>query len=270
MHSSKLNILAVALQVNADTIAWVSLERMSLLAQQYWTISRSRISFWNQSLSFVQQTAQRDSQFGESYFSRTAELLEEILISQLHTNVFAALWSYYDAKHKLGVDDRLGGLGGGIVDSHRETVNRAADFVLWLARHHRPAADRILRLQRRMERWTDRLLANFATTIDVTPFCFDLERVRDMLEIQGKNPDQPTLLMLVGGLQAAQLETGDAPFAKQMNHDLACLVLNLMPLNVLSELRLDLDTSVMRSDQASWEMDCLLERALCLDLATTV
>lgn len=270
MHSSKLNVLAVALQVNADTIAWVSLERMSMLAQRYWTLSRSRISFWNHSLSFVQQNSRDDSQFGESYFARAAELLEEIIISQLHINVWGALWSYYDAKHKLGVDDRLGGLGGGIVDSHRETVHRANDFVLWLARHHRPAADRIMRLQRRIERWTDRLLANFAATIDVTPFCFDLERVREMLEAQGKAQDQPTLLMHVGGLQAAQLETCDAPFAKQMNHDLACLMLNLMPLNVLSELRLDLDTSVMRSDQASWEMDCFLEQALCLDLATTI
>jgi hypothetical protein len=269
MHSSKLNVLAVALQVNSDAISGVALERMSLLAQQYWTISRSRLLFWNQSLAWVQQSAQHSSQYGESYFLRAAELLEEILVSQLHTNVWGAVWLRYDVANKLGVDDRLGGLAAGIVDSHREAVNRAMDLVLWLAQYHRSSADRISRLQRRIERWTDRLLAGLAATIDVTPFCFDLERVRDMVEFQGKSRDLPTLLMLIGGLQAAQLESTDTGFAKRMNHDLACLMLNLVPLNVLSEVRLNLDTSVMRSDQASWEMDCLLERALCLELATT-
>jgi hypothetical protein len=62
------------------------------------------------------------------------------------------------------------------------------------------------------------------------------------------------------------LDTGDLGFAIQMNHDLACLMLNCLPLNVLSEINLNLDTSVMRTDQAAWEMDCLLERALCLDM----
>ncbi|MDP1564465.1 MAG: hypothetical protein Q8M16_24050 [Pirellulaceae bacterium] len=270
MHCSKLNVLAVALQVNADAICENSIERMSLLAQQYWTITRSRVSFWNQSLAWVQQAGQQPKTCGESFFVRVTELLEEVLLGQLHTNVWGAAWSYYDAKNKLGTNDRLGGLATGIVDSHRESVVRATDLVLWLSRYERSSADRILRLQRRIERWTDRLLVGFASKIDVQPFCFDLERVRDMLEVQAKTRDLPTMLMLIGGLQAAQLESGSIGFAKRMNHDLACLMLNLLPLNVLSEVRFNLDTSIMRSDQATWEMECLLERALCLDLAVTV
>ncbi len=274
MHSSKLNVLAVALQANADAICWNSIERMSLLAQQYWTITRSRVSFWNQSLAWVQQSAQHEQTsaqpYAECYYARTAELLEEVLIGQLHTNVWGAVWAHYDAKNRLGPNDRLGGLGAGIVDSHRESVERATDLLLWMGRHQRPTADRILRLQRRIERWTDRLLVGFATTVDVTPFCFDLNRVRDMLEIQAKTQDLPTMLMLIGGLQAAQLESGEVGFAKRMNHDLACLMLNLLPLNVLNEVRFNLDTSIMRSDQNTWEMECLLERALFLEMPVPV
>ncbi len=269
MHCSKLNVLAVALQVNSDAICDNSIERMSLLAQQYWTITRSRISFWNQSLAWVQQSAQPDKNYAECFYIRAAELLEEVLLAQLHTSIWGAVWSNYDAKNRLGANERLGGLAAGIVDCHRESVSRATDLVFWLGRHQRNTADRINRLQRRLERWTDRLLVNFAPTIDVSPFCFDIERVRDMVEIQAKTRDSPTMLMLIGGLQAAQLESCTTGFAKRMNHDLAGLMLNLLPLDVLSEIRLDLDTSVMRSDQGSWEMECLLERAICLDMATT-
>jgi hypothetical protein len=270
MHCSQLNILAVAMQANADAICGASIERMNLLAQQYWTISRSRILFWNQSLAWIQQSARTETDYPTSYYVRTAELLEEILVGQLHTNLWGAIWAYYDAKNQLSVNDRLGGLAAGIVESHRESVERAGELLLWLARNQqREAVDRVLRLQRRMERWTDRLLVGFAATIDVAPFSFQLDRVRDMLEIQAKNRDLPSLAMLIGGLQSAQLESSVTGFAKRMNHDLAGLMLNLLPFDVLSEVRFNLDTSVMRSEQASWEMECLLERALCIEMSTS-
>ena len=125
------------------------------------------------------------------------------------------------------------------------------------------------RLQRRMERWTDRLLSSVARVVDVRPFCFDGQRIEDLVEVQGKMTELPTLSLLIGGLQAAQLEVGRDGFAGPMNHDLGCLMLGCLPLNALSEFRMNLDISIMRTDQATWEMDCLLERALCLDLAAS-
>jgi hypothetical protein len=267
MHSSKLNTLAVALQVNWDTVAAIPVERMMLLAQQYWTIGRSRLLLWNQSLSFVGQSlGQTDAKPPTTFLERTGTLIEEIVLSQLHTMVWASVLTQYDAQNEKPGYDPLSGLAVGIATNMRETVERATGLLIRLSdQRHEPLA-RLPRLQRRMERWTDRLLALQANRVNISQLCFDANRVRDYAQVSSNAADPPTVMLLVSGLQAAQLDTGDQGFAIQMNHDLACLMLNCLPLNVLSEINLNLDTSVMRTDQAAWEMDCLLERALCLDM----
>jgi hypothetical protein len=268
MHCSKLNTLAVAMQVNCDAVAAIPIERMMLLSQQYWTIARSRLLFWNQSLTYISQALnQTESTPPATFVERTGSLIEEIFLSGLHTQVWGSALIYYDAKNARPGSDQLAGLALGIAENLRETANRANGILLRLTGSGHGQLTRLPRLQRRMERWTDRLLALHAVEIDLTPLCFDPNRVQDFVHVQTKSTEISTVVLLVSGLQAAQLDTGDQGFATQMNHDLACLMLNCIPLSVLSEIKLNLDSSVMRTDQAAWEMDCLLERALCLDLA---
>lgn len=269
MHSSQLNVLAVVLQANVDAVSTISLERMSLLAQQYWTISRSRLSFWNHGLAFVHKTLAQSASVSTAFAERAEQLIEEILLSQLHGRVWGGLLAYYDVRRGASADERVWGLGLSIAEGHAETAERARDLLLTLGRQQAGAVVRQERLQRRMERWTDRLLSSMATVVDVRPFCFDGQRIEDLVEVQGKMSELPTLSLLIGGLQAAQLEVGRDGFAGPMNHDLGCLMLGCLPLNALSEFRMNLDISIMRTDQATWEMDCLLGRALCLDLAAS-
>lgn len=267
IHSSQLNVLALMLQANIEAVSAISWERMSLLAQQYWTISRSRLTFWNHGLAFVSKTLVPTERVSSAFAQRAEQLIEEVLLSQLHARVWGALLAFHDFRQGASVEERLGGLGLSIAEGQAESAERARDVLLKLGRQVPAAVVRQERLQRRMERWTDRLLSGLAAAVDVRSFCFDRQRIEDLVEVQGKMAELPTLSLLVGGLQAAQMEVGSEGFAGPMNHDLACLMLGCLPLHALSEVRLNLDISVMRTDQTSWEMDCLLERALCLDLA---
>jgi hypothetical protein len=269
MHSSQLNVLALILQANIDGVASISVERMSLLAQQYWTISRSRLTFWNHGLAFVQKTLVKSGTVSQPFAERAEQLIEEILLSQLHGRVWGGLLAYYDSRQGSGADERLVGLGISTAEGHAETAERARDLLLDLGRQQPAAMVRQERLQRRMERWTDRLLSGLATAVDVRPFCFDGQRIEDLVEVQGKMSELPTLSLLMSGLQAAQMEVGRRGFAGPMNYDLGCLMLGCLPWQALSEFRMSLDISIMRTDQATWEMDCLLERAMCLDLAAS-
>lgn len=266
IHSSQLNVLALILQVNIEAVSAISSERMSLLAQQYWTISRSRLTFWNHGLAFVSKTLVQSERVSSAFALRAEQLIEEVLLSQLHGRVWGGLLAHYDVRQGASAEERLGGLGLSIAEGHAESAERARDVLLNLGRQVPAALVRQERLQRRMERWTDRLLSGLAPVVDVRPFCFDRQRIEDLVEVQVKMAELPTLSLLVGGLQAAQMEVGSEGFAGPMNHDLACLMLGCLPLHALGEFRLNMDISVMRTDQASWEMDCLLERALCLDL----
>lgn len=267
MHSSKLNVLAIAIQSSRDQFVQIPWERASLLAQQYWTISRSRLSLWSHSLWHVSQTLQNPPMELRPLIPPLQRLLEEIILSELHVRVWGGVWACYDHANPNGTADPLGGLGLGLLQTHRELSVRAHELMLDPAVSGRSEWATIDRLARRVHRWTDRLLAPLATSIDVRPFCYDFDRVLQILESQPDSHEAPDLVMLVSGLQAAQLDSGLEGFAKAMNQDLATMMLGCIPLSVLNEVKLNLDTSTLRSDQATWEIDCLLERALCLEHA---
>jgi len=266
MHSAKLNLLAVIVNANLDLFQRIPLERMGWLAQQHWTLSRHRLDGWNQSLAQLEHRLREGDTWQATLGPLGEAVIEEVLLSQLFSRMWGAWLLHYDTQRRPSAADALAGLAVNLAQSHRETANRAM-WLLGSARDHAwPRAELLNRLRRRIERWTDMLLVPLASNIDLTPLCFDLNRVRDLLEVNAQNVDRPTVSMWYGGLQAAQLEAGQQAASPIWNRHLASMTLSCLPALAWSEVDLHLDLSILRSDQFTWEIDCLLTEALYSDL----
>ncbi len=268
MHCAKLNLLATVLVSNRDIMVDIDLERMALIAQQYWTVSRNRVARWNEELAAALRKQKSNQLRDEVEIQFAVQLLEEVLVSQLYTRIWGGLLAYYDLQQGLGDEDRLSGLGQSIVSCHEDACNRALELLQLLQEAGSTRAEVVNRLRRRIERWTDMLLAQMSKNIDLTAYSFDKNRMRDIVAVNSQTTDSPTVNMLVSGIQAAQIETFESGYTPKMNHKLASMSLSCLPNEAWSEADLHFDTSVMRSGQIAWEIERLVERAIFTEYST--
>ena len=270
MHCSQLNIMTTVLIANHTTFLRNDLERMALLAQQYWTMSRNRVGHWNEQLYHTMLRCQAGEIKSDQRIAESMRLVEEVLLSQLYTRVWGGLLALYDHQNQLGDEDRLSGLGLSIVSCHEDASNRALEILTQLSESGHPRTDVVNRLRRRIERWTDMLLAQISRTADLSEFAFDAIRVKDILSVNARSKDVPTTGMLVGGVQAAQIEATRLGIAEQSNRKLASMTLSCLPQDAWLEADLRLELSVMRSDQFAWEIARLVERAIWTEYSPMV
>lgn len=243
---------------------------MSLIAQQYWTMSRNRVGRWNEKLHDAVGRFNGGQIRSDERIAETMRLVEEVLLSQLFTRIWGGTLALYDHVNQLGEEDRLAGLGESIVSCHEDAANRALELLKGLAETAHPRTDVVNRLRRRIERWTDMLLAQICKHASIEKYAFDTNRVRDIFAVNSRSKDVPTTGMLVGGVQAAQIETTRVGFSAKSNHKLACMTLSCLPQDSWLEADLRLELSIMRSDQFTWEIDRLVERAIWTDFSPLV
>lgn len=270
MHCAQLNVLATVLVSNRDLLLRIDIERAALIAQQYWTVSRNRVGRWNEHLSLAAKRQHAGELRSPKTVAEISPLIEEVLVGQMFSRVLGGLLMFYDTKKRLGEDDRLSGLGHSIVLCHEDASNRALELLQALQPVGCPRIEIVNRLRRRIERWTDMLLAQMSRSSDMSAFCFDENRMRDIVAVNVRAKDSPTVAMLVGGVQAAQLEVSEFGFSPKLNHKLACMVLSCLPHDSWAEADVRLDTSVMRSDQFAWEIDRLVERAILTECSVNI
>ena len=106
-------------------------------------------------------------------------MLEEILASELLTRLWTAAAAAYDAARG---DQELSPVArnifSGHLDARRRLLALLADGRVILL----PEAVQLNHLRRRVERWTDMLLAHLAPLIDIEEFAFEPARARDFAE----------------------------------------------------------------------------------------
>lgn len=262
--------MATVLVANHEQLCRADLERFGLLGHQYWTMSRNRAGHWNEQLFAATKRCQAGEIRSDQRIAETMRLVEEVLLSQMFTRIWGGLLEVYDQRHQLGDEDRLAGLGQSIVICHEDAANRAMELLNALSETGHPRTDVVNRLRRRIERWTDMLLAQLCRHASMEPFAFDHNRVRDIFSVNSRSKDRPTTGMLVGGVQAAQIEATSTGFSAVSNHKLACMTLSCLPPDAWNEADLRLEFSQMRTDQFTWEIDRLIERAIWTEYSPLV
>ena len=107
---------------------------------------------------------------------RVRPVLEEIVATELLTRVWAAAATAYDAERG---DEDLSPVARNILTSHLDARRRLLALLADGRVIELPQAVQLNHLRRRVERWTDMLLAHVAERVDVTEFAFEPARAQD-------------------------------------------------------------------------------------------
>ncbi|MCS7305907.1 MAG: hypothetical protein NZ602_12480 [Thermoguttaceae bacterium] len=201
MHARELVRLAGWAAANAqELIQWDSLLPEPAL-QQYWVVSKCRIQRWMEVLRRLQEDkgalgrTSRESSAGAEACTHTQPIssirsrgqvgrgqrwilasLEEILLSELLSRLWAALLVAYDQHHSV---QKAGPLAQSILRDHLEVRGRLLHLLLPGNEHLIPEAPRLNRLRSLVERWTDLLLGALADFVQAAPFAIEPDRVQD-------------------------------------------------------------------------------------------
>lgn len=147
--------------------------------QEYWAASRCRFDRWTRLLKRLSNAAIESPLPPPLSWPRVGPVLEEILASELLTRIWTAAAIARDrTSDEPELEPIVRNVWSGHMDARRRLLALLADGRP-LAPEKAAAVDQ---LRRRVERWTDMLLAHLARNIDITEFAFDATRASDFAE----------------------------------------------------------------------------------------
>jgi len=193
MHAGQLVELAAIVAAEGPALVQTCRRLPPHGLLQYWIASKCRHDRWLRTLKEVC--------CGED---ELAAVLEEIFTGEVLARTWAAVSSAHDRRYQ--VEESLP-VARSILTAHQEVRQRALQLLLQWPGHQSSQAQRINRLRRLSERWTDLLVGYLLGLDEVAEFAFDPQRARDFsedLRYRNQWPAGPQLWPLVrGSLRAA-------------------------------------------------------------------
>jgi hypothetical protein len=187
MHARDLAELAALLALHSPSIVHGAGRIPHASHEQYWSASKCRLDRWGRLLRQLTQAAGQPQLPATLSWPRIRPVLEEILVAELLTRLWAAVATAHDQQRG---DDDLEPVARNVFTSHLDARRR---LLALLGDGHTialPEATKLNHLRRRVERWTDMLLAHLAGAIDIDEFAFDPQRARDFAEDLDHQPPQ--------------------------------------------------------------------------------
>lgn len=175
MHASQLAELGSWVATNAKNLIYGEQPQPMLVSTNYWQSSKLRLQRWVTALKMFEQDFDGDNQ-GHNPWPALEILIQEILTSEMLTRIWSASVLTHDYYHQT---DELSGLAHSVHVSHIEAKNRAIRIMLRGRAHDEKAFDRINKIRRRIERWTDLFLGQLPLIEHSSIFAFDKSRVSD-------------------------------------------------------------------------------------------
>jgi hypothetical protein len=139
--------------------------------ERYWTASKCRLDRWQRGLK-----AACDPARPAHVVERVPGLLEEILLSEVLTRVWAALVLAFDRRH--GTSD-VGPIVRSVYGGHQEARHRTMRLLLSETGLPIAEAVELNRVRRRAERWTDLLIGHLWEDEADGELAFDRRRAAD-------------------------------------------------------------------------------------------
>src|SRR3954469_14933553 len=159
MHVRELAELAALIAVHWPSIVRGGVQIPPGLNEEYWSASKCRLDRWSRLLRPLAATTDSALLSPALAWPRVQPVLEEILVSELLTRIWTAAAAAYDAQ---AVEDELEGVArnvfAGHLDARRQLLGLLADGGVIPA----DEVSRLNHLRRRVERWTDMLLAHLS------------------------------------------------------------------------------------------------------------
>jgi hypothetical protein len=147
--------------------------------QTYWSASKCRCDRWTRAIRRQGELILLGKVTSREAWPRFLPLFQEILASELLTRIAAAAAAAHDSREKVA---ELEPVARSVFTAHLETRGKVLQLLLTGERQGVPEAKRLNDLRRRIERWTDMLLARFAGIAKVDDFTFEPNRMQDFAD----------------------------------------------------------------------------------------
>lgn len=176
MHARDLVELAALVAVHSPALVQGAGGVPSHSQEEYWAASRCRLDRWTRVLRQLANSAGEFPKPATLAWPRVRPLLEEILAGELLTRLWTAAAVAYDqSREQSDLEPIARNVLAGHLEARRSLLALLADGRTF----DEPQAVWLNNLRRRVERWTDMLLAHLAREINIAEFAFETDRARD-------------------------------------------------------------------------------------------
>ncbi|MGD9646105.1 MAG: hypothetical protein AB7U73_10375 [Pirellulales bacterium] len=262
MHVAELVQLAAFVSAQGPNVLAGSHHLSTDGSERYWTAAKCRFDRWGRELKqHLRRAADADIQISLLWFL-LRPVLEEILCSESLARVWAALAAAHDRQHNT---QELEPVARSVMIGHLEARHRALELMLHgpgLGSEH---AVYLNRLRRRIEQWTDLMVAHVAPLSDPAEFALDAGRAARFLAELGPaaGPGATRRWSLaLGALQGSRVPGLDvrSPNA-DLNAAIAAAIASSLPPTLFDDAGLPRSLWLARmyaiSDDAQWQLSRL-------------
>jgi hypothetical protein len=179
MHARELAELAALVAIHSPVIVQGAGRVPHTSNEQYWAASKCRLDRWGRLLRQLTAATTEPQLPATLAWPRVRPVLEEILATELLTRLWTATAAAYDASRS---DQDLEPIARNIFIGHLDARRRLLGLLADGRVIKLPEAVQLNHLRRRVERWTDMLLAHLAQSIDIAEFAFEPDRAREFAE----------------------------------------------------------------------------------------
>lgn len=265
MHARELVELAALLSVHGPTLIGSGEPIPASSLEEYWVASKSRLDRWARSLRTLSRPGDAGADSRDCQRPLVRAVLEEILLSEPLTRVWAAVATAWDRRHQ---SDEAEPIARSVLVGHMEARHRVLTLLVRAPAIDADYAVKLNRLRRRSERWSDLLVGHLVDTADVAEFAAEPERAREFARDLRQQSRQPggryARPLVMASLRAAfrQGLAAESPNA-DLNSRIAGSVLSAFPPQVFDATGVFRSAWMVRltsfSDDAKGVIDELLE-----------
>jgi hypothetical protein len=267
MHARDLVELAALVAVHARPFVESPRRIPRGVNEDYWAASKCRLDRWTRLLKKLADAAGGQPRPPTLSWQRIRPTLEEIIATELLTRLWAAAAAAYDAARD---EQELAPVARNVLAGHLDVRRRLLSLLADGQSLETSEAAALDQLRRRIERWTDMLLAHFAPLIAIDPFAFDPARASDFaddLDAEAVAAERGFTSQLV--LASLRASVADALAERAASGDLNCRIGTA----ILSALRYDFAASaevvkslwLERMSQTARDTEGMIEELLNLD-----
>lgn len=179
MHVRELVELAARIAVSSSTESFSVQDPKGRNIQTYWSAARCRNDRWIRAIRRQGEMILRGEITSREAWTRFEPLFQEILASELVSRIVAAAAAAQDALRKTA---ELEPVARSVFTAHLEVRGKVLQLLLTGERHGVAAAEKLNDFRRRVERWTDLLLAHLSSSVNVHDFAFEPNRSADFAD----------------------------------------------------------------------------------------
>ncbi len=177
MHAKQQAEIAAWLAIHSETVITQLANVDALTCEAYWTNSKVRLNRWHAALKVFEQDLKGNTP-EHDHWPALEIVVEEILASEMLTRIWSAMLVTADTVHQ---HDNYSGLAYSVFIGHIEIKNRTFRLLLSSQNQNEAVFDRLNKLRRSLEKWTDVFLSWLPQLELAQKFSFDRERLGDFV-----------------------------------------------------------------------------------------